>query len=313
MRRDTPPPDADLAALLHRLAGEVRPLIATGRVATYIPALARVPADRFGMAVATLHGGEHVAGDADERFSIQSVSKVLALTLVLREVGAEGVWSRMGREPSGTPFNSLVQLEYEAGIPRNPFINAGALVMADLLVEHLPDPLGALLGLVADLVGEEVEVDAEVAASEAATAYRNRALLNLMRDFGNIHEPIDDVLDFYVHQCAITLTARQLARALRFLAADGTDPVTGRSVLSAVQARRVNAVMLTCGTYDAAGEFAFDVGIPCKSGVGGGIVGVVPDHLTVAVWSPALDDTGNSVAGRVALERFTTATGLSVF
>jgi len=223
------------------------------------------------------------------------------------------IWARVGREPSGDPFNSLVQLEHERGIPRNPMINAGALVIADLLLEHCHDPIESLLELLAELTGEPVAIDEEVAAAEEATSQRNRAMGNLMAAFGNLTHPLDDVLDVYNRQCAITMTARQLARASRFLADDGIDPASGREILSGPLARRVMAVMLTCGTYDAAGDFAFSVGLPCKSGVAGGILAVAPDHSGICVWSPPLDAAGNSVAGRVALHELTERLGLSIF
>lgn len=306
------PAGVPLADILPRVAEDVAPLAGQGEVATYIPALARAPADAFGLAVADLDGEVHTIGDADTPFSIQSVSKVFTLTLAMQRFEGD-LWTRVGREPSGDPFNSLVQLEHEQGIPRNPFINSGAIVLADVLLDCLDDPLGEIVGLVSDLVGAPVVVDGEVALSEADTGYRNRSLANLMRGFGNLrHEP-EDVLPIYFAQCALSMTARQLATALRFLANDGVDPRSGRQVLSTERARRVNALMLTCGTYDAAGEFAFRVGIPCKSGVGGGIVGVVPHHLSACTWAPALDVTGNSVMGRAALESLITHSGLSVF
>ncbi|WP_370324558.1 glutaminase [Euzebya sp.] len=298
--------------VLAEVADDVRELVGVGEVADYIPALARVPADRFGMAVADLHGDLHTVGEADRPFSIQSISKVFSLILATQRFEGD-LWDRVGREPSGDPFNSLVQLEHECGVPRNPFINAGAIVIADVLSSCLADPLGELVALVSELAGAEIPIDGEVARSEASTGYRNRSLANLMKAFGNIQGEPDDVLDIYFAQCALTMSARQLATALRFLANDGVDPASGHRVLDVEKARRINALMLTCGTYDAAGEFAFRVGIPCKSGVGGGIVGVIPHHLTACAWSPALDRTGNSVAGRAAIEQLVERTGLSVF
>lgn len=288
------------------------PLFGQGVVASYIPALARVPADRFALSVAPLEGGAVDVGDAGVAFSVQSISKVFTLTLAMQQFEGN-IWTRVGREPSGDPFNSLVQLEYESGVPRNPFINAGAIVVADILLGCLDDPLRDLVSLVSELSGAQVLVDGEVALSEAETGYRNRSLANLMKGFGNITHDIDDVLSLYFAQCSLSMTSAQLARSLGYLANDGVDPASGKRVLSVGQARRVNALMLTCGTYDAAGEFAFRVGIPCKSGVGGGIVGVIPHHLTACAWSPELDPTGNSVLGRAAMEELVTRTGLSVF
>lgn len=287
---------------------------AGGRVATYIPALARVDARHFGLALVTCNGTEAAAGDSDLPFSIQSVSKVFTLTLAMQQMG-EALWERIGREPSGDPFNSLVQLEHEQGKPRNPFINAGAIAVADRLLSLYGDQAKPeLLALMESLAGEPIAFDAEVAASEAATGYRNVALANFMKSFGKLDNPVDAVLDLYFHQCALAMSCRQLARAAGYLSRDGRHPRQGGvQVCTERQTRRINALMLTCGTYDAAGEFAFRIGLPCKSGVGGGIVAVVPDRLTLVVWSPALDATGNSLLGMRALELFTARTGLSVF
>lgn len=298
--------------VLDQINAELRPRLGQGgQVARYIPALARVAPTQFGIALRTCDGEVAQAGDSAVPFSIQSVSKVFSLTLAIKALG-EALWDRIGREPSGTPFNSLVQLETERGIPRNPFINAGAIAVADRLVS-LGDGKAELLALLGRLCGEPVHIDAEVARSEAETGFRNTALANFMKGFGTLDNDIATVLDVYFNQCAIAMTCEQLACAAGYLCRDGRHPLAGTPVLSAAQTRRVNALMLTCGTYDAAGEFAFRIGLPCKSGVGGGIVAVVPDHLTLCVWSPALDSTGNSLLGREALELFVTKTGLSVF
>lgn len=286
-----------------------------GKVASYIPALARVDAHRFGIALRTCDGHEAVAGDGDVPFSIQSISKLFSLTLAMRHMPEAALWARIGREPSGNPFNSLVQLESEQGKPRNPFINAGAIAVADRIVElYGADARGTLRGFLSHLAGEPVVFDEEVAASEAATGHRNLALAHFMKSFGKLDHPVAEVLDLYFHQCALALSCRQLARAASYLARDGAHPANAdEQVVTERQARRINALMLTCGTYDAAGEFAFRIGLPCKSGVGGGIVAVVPDQLTLCVWSPALDATGNSHLGMKALELFVARTGLSVF
>ena len=298
--------------VLDEINHAIRPLLGTqGAVANYIPALARVPARQFGIALRTCDGVEAAAGDSATPFSIQSVSKVFSLSLALRLLD-DALWQHIGREPSGNPFNSLVQLETEHGVPRNPFINAGAIAVADRLLA-LGKTKTDLLALACDLCGEALRFDPEVAASEAATGFRNVALANFMKSFGKLDSPVADVLDLYFHQCAIEMNCRQLARAFGYLCRDGAHPIGGQPFMSERQARRINALMLTCGTYDAAGEFAFGIGLPCKSGVGGGIVAVVPDTLSLCVWSPALDATGNSALGRRALEMFTARTGLSVF
>jgi len=302
----------DYGQLLLEVAADVRPRIGEGEVAAYIPALAAVPRERFGMALATVGGETAAAGDADEPFSIQSIANVFTLTLAMSVVG-ERLWQRIGREPSGSRFNSLVSLEYEAGRPRNPFINAGALVVADYILSSVEQPEQALLALVSELCGEAVRFDEQVARSERAWGYRNAALAHFIKSFGKLDNPVERVLDFYVHQCAIAMTCRQLARAAGYLANRGVAPASARPVVSEAQARRLNALMLTCGLYDAAGEFAFNVGIPAKSGVGGGILAVVPGALGMCVWSPGLDASGNSVAGAFALERFVQRSGHSVF
>ncbi|TAL85073.1 MAG: glutaminase [Rhodanobacter sp.] len=303
----------DYQTILDEIRDEVQPLLAQGQVADYIPRLACVPWQKFGMAVVTLDGQLYRTGDADEAFSIQSISKVYTLTLALQSIG-DKLWRRVGREPSGNAFNSLVQLELEHGLPRNPFINAGALVVADVVLGAMPDPRAQLLATVrrwADNPG--VQDDPEVARSEQANGFRNAALANFIRSFGNLEQAIDEVLGFYFYQCSLAMSCEDLARGFLFLANRGYCRWTGDRILSPDQAKRINALMLTCGTYDAAGDFAYHVGIPAKSGVGGGIVAVIPERLAVAVWSPALNAKGNSLAGSAALERFTTKTGLSIF
>ena len=301
---------AELAHELHPQAGR------EGQVADYIPALACVDAKHFGLALHTAHGTACQAAEGDAPFSIQSISKVFTLTLAMRHLSEAQLWQRIGVEPSGTAFNSLVQLEFEGGKPRNPFINAGAIAVADRLVSvyGVAGAKAALLDFVSDLCGERVSFDAEVAQSEAATGYRNMAMCNFMKSYGQIDNPVDAVLDLYFHQCALAMSCAQLARALSYLCRDGAHPLhDDEAVVSNKQARRINALMLTCGTYDAAGEFAYRIGLPCKSGVGGGIVAVMPDRLTLVVWSPPLDAAGNSLLGQIALEQFVSRTGLSVF
>src|SRR4051794_19620910 len=299
-------------SILDSVADEMRMHLGEGRVASYIPALARVPAEQFGIALCTVDGQEAAAGSARTPFSVQSISKVFTLTLAMQRVG-DWLWERIGREPSGNPFNSLVQLEQEQGVPRNPLINAGAIGVADRLVSACPDAKAEILHMMSDLCGESVHYDSEVAASESATGFRNMALANFMKSFGKIDNAVPAVLDVYFHQCALAMSCVQLARAATFLCSDGRHPRHSRAVISARQARRVNALMLTCGTYDAAGEFAFRIGLPCKSGVGGGIIAVIPGKLSLCAWSPGLGRSGNSLVGTRALESFVDKTGLSVF
>ncbi|MFE2166146.1 glutaminase [Streptomyces sp. NPDC059447] len=302
----------DYDALLERIAKDIAPLVGSGTPAAYIPALGAVDANRFGMAIADLDGTVHGVGDWQVPFSTQSITKVFALALALAE-GGEGLWERVGREPSGNPFNSLVQLEYENGIPRNPFINAGALVVTDRLQTLTGDASSELLTFLRTESGNPaVAFDAEVAASEHEHGDRNAALAHFMASYGNIDNPVPALLDHYFWQCSIEMTCADLSRAGLFLARHGLR-ADGSRLLTRSEAKQINAVMLTCGTYDAAGEFAYRVGLPGKSGVGGGIIAVVPGQCVLTVWSPGLDAQGNSVAGVAALDRFTTLTGLSVF
>jgi glutaminase len=310
--------DVDLDDVLRAVADTARPEAAHGQVADYIKAIAELDPSKFGLALIELNGTEHVVGDVDEPFAIQSISKVFSLVVAERKAdAAEGVakelWERVGVEPSGDPFNSLVQLEHERGKPRNPMINAGELPRGHGDRAVAQDPAGDITQLLTELAGEDVGIDEVVMRQEGRSGHRNRAMAFLMSSFGNLTSPVDDVLGVYVRHCAIAMTARQLARAARFLANDGVDPATDRRILGAPLARRVAAIMLTCGTYDSAGQFAFDVGIPCKSGVAGGIVALVPGEGAVCVWSPPLDPSGNSRSGRIALHELAERLELSLF
>jgi glutaminase len=305
----------DIARLVRDIADAMAAAPERGEVATYIPPLARIDPDRFGLCVVMADGTVHAAGDADEPFSIQSVSKVFALTQALGKIG-DSLWRRVGREPSGTAFNSIVQLEREQGLPRNPFINAGALVVADVnLAGHEPRvAIGELLRFVRYLADDDtIAIDELVARAEQATGFRNVALANYMKAFGNLTHPPELTLGVYFHQCAIAMSCRQLAMAGRYLMHGGMFEPGGARVVSAQRARRINSLMLTCGHYDASGDFAFRVGLPGKSGVGGGILAIAPGKAAIAVWSPGLNTNGNSMLGTQALERLAEATGWSVF
>ena len=288
------------------------PEVGRGRLAEYIPSLATVDPQQFGMAIASCDGQVHVIGDADVRFSVQSISKVFTLALVIAAEG-ESIWDRVGREPSGNPFNSFFQLDQEAGRPRNPFINAGALVVTDRLQALTSDSSGALLDLMRSESGRaDVASDPVVARSELEAGHRTFALAHLLASYGNLERPVAEVIDQYVAQCALSMTCRELALAGLFLARDG-ELADGTRLLTAREAKRVNAAMLTCGTYDSAGEFAYRVGVPAKSGVGGGILAVIPDRGVACVWSPALGPSGSSAAGLAALDAFTTYSDWTVF
>ena len=304
-----------LAAVVAEVVAQAVAAADRGKVANYIPSLGRIDPAHFGIAVVTADGAIHTGGDADETFSIQSVSKVFALTLALGKIGGD-LWKRVGVEPSGSAFNSVVQLEAERGIPRNPFINAGAIVVSDVVLGggEPREAIGDLLRFVRFLSGDDsVFIDSDVANSEAATGFRNVALGNYMRSFGNMEHRVDDALKVYFHQCAIAMSCRQLAMAGRYLMLEGMHPDTGRAVVTAQRARRILSLMLTCGHYDGSGEFAFRVGIPGKSGVGGGILAIVPGKASIAVWSPGLNHRGNSKLGSEALEHLAAAMSWSVF
>ena len=298
--------------ILDAVHATVSPLIGCGRVSDYIPGLAAVDPRRFGLALAAADGAVYGAGDWQTAFSIQSVSKVFSLALVLSRDN-DAIWRRVGREPSGSPFNSLQQLEHDRGVPRNPFVNAGALVVVDHVLTSTGDPSLAVLDLLRTEAGNPtIDIDEQMAKSEAEHRHRNAALAHLLASYGNLANPVDAVLDQYTAQCAIAMSCADLARAGGFLARHGLR-ADGSRLLSRSDAKRLNATMLTCGTYDSAGEFAYRVGLPAKSGVGGGLLAVVPNRCTLAVWGPGLDECGNSCAGRAALDTFTTLTGWSVF
>ncbi|BFG81347.1 glutaminase [Paraburkholderia terrae] len=303
----------DYSRILEQIHADLQPWLDKGRVADYIPELAKVPVNSFGMAVVTTAGEVFRVGQADTRFSIQSISKLFACTMAFRLLG-DALWQRVGREPSGTAFNSLVQLEAEHGKPRNPFINAGALVVIDVLCRRFVKAETALVEFMRRVTGEPtIDYDLRVAQSELLHAHRNRAMAHFMASFGNIEMPAEAVVDAYCRQCAISMSCVELAKAALFLSNGGVVPSTGERILDTSSAKRLSALMLTCGTYDAAGDFVYRVGLPAKSGVGGGIVALLPGEMAVCVWSPGLDSNGNSLAGVLALEWLTTYTGRSIF
>lgn len=286
-----------------------------GTVAVYIPELAKVNLNQFGIALSLADGTAMAAGDAQTPFSIQSISKVFSLSLALDKMGAT-LWSRVGREPSGDPFNSIVLLENDKGVPRNPFINPGAIVVADVVLEGSTpkDASREILELCQRLSGDPaVRIDDAVAASEMRTGDRNRALAYFMAAEGNIKTTVDEALEVYFNQCAIEMSCVQLAAAGRCLCAAGRHGTTADKTVTADRARRISALMMSCGLYDASGEFGYRIGIPAKSGVGGGILGIVPGVASIAVWSPGLDANGNSKLGIAALEELVRVTGWSVF
>lgn len=300
--------------VLEEIRDEVEPILKKGKIADYIPALKRVDPSHFAMSLSLLDGRTFGIGDVDCKFSIQSISKVFTYSMAISLYG-EALHKRVGHEPSGNPFNSLVQLEYERGIPRNPFINAGAILITDMLIsKYKAKTFSKILDFIKSInSNQNINYDKEVALSEAEFGYRNMALVNMMKSFKNIKNNIDNVMDIYTKQCSISMSSSELSSAMLFLANHGIDTTTNTQYLTSSQAKRVNSLMLTCGHYDASGDFAFRVGLPGKSGVGGGIVAIVPERMAICVWSPGLNSKGNSLAGTKALELFTTKTGLSIF
>ncbi len=314
----------ELGQIVTRIYNRYKDDINVGKVADYIPTLKEVDPRGYAISVATIDGFVFNVGDFHTGFTIQSISKVLTLAMLAPRLGDE-LWRFVGREPSGNSFNSLVQLENEKGIPRNPFINAGALVVTDRLMDFYKDDTDirlstraitkeAILRFVRGLSGEEnIDFDKITAQAEILTAERNYALAHFMKSFGNIGNSVQDVINTYCHQCSIRMNTEQLAKAFLFLANSGVNPLNGERIVGLRDAKRINALMLTCGLYNESGDFAYRVGMPGKSGVGGGIVALIPGKLSIAVWSPELNSNGNSHRGISTLEDFTTELGISVF
>lgn len=302
-----------ITSILQQLLQQCQPLHTQGKVADYIPALAEVAPESAAIAVATIDGQIHTAGAADKTFSMQSVSKVFGLVMAMNRLG-DDLWQRVNMEPSGQPFNSIVQLEWEQGVPRNPVINAGAILVADVLVSHYSASKNAFLTFMRRLANDEnIYADQKVYLSELEHGNRNAALAYLMKSFGNIEAEVPDVLAHYFHQCATAVNCRQLATSLLFLANRGVQPHSNEQICSRRDAHRVNAILSTSGMYDQSGEFAFKVGLPAKSGVGGAIVAIVPQFGVISAWSPALNSFGNSVVGMQLISLFAEELGLSLF
>ncbi|MEQ9187842.1 MAG: glutaminase [Cryomorphaceae bacterium] len=284
-----------------------------GEIASYIPELAQVDPEKFGVHLSTIDRVHYGAGDCDEKFPIQSIAKVLSLSMAYGILGGK-IWDRVGVEPSGTSFNSLVQLEADHGKPRNPFLNAGALVVADILLSNLKNPKADFLDYVRGISDNpSLTYSSRIAESEKATGYRNVALCNFIKSLENIENEPSEVLDFYFNLCSLEMSCKELSELFLFLADNGRSVHGDNSILSESQSKRINALMQTCGFYDESGEFAFKVGLPGKSGVGGGIIAIHPDQYAIAVWSPRLNEKGNSYKGMKFLEAFTTRSQLSIF
>jgi len=303
----------DYQSILEHIYQEIKPFEKEGKQASYIPALAQVNPDQFGIFLSTHDGNEYCLGEYDTKFSIQSISKVFSLSIALSIMGHD-LWERVGKEPSGSAFNSLVQLEYEKGKPRNPFINAGAIVVADVLLSHLQNPEQFFINYLRELSGNpEIDYAPEVAASEQSCSYLNASIAYLLKHHGNLKNEVNDVLHFYCMMCSVNMSCKDLSKA--FMAfANSSEPFSHAGVeLTTSRVKRINAIMQTCGFYDESGDFTFLVGLPGKSGVGGGIVAIYPSRYSIAVWSPRLNEKGNSIMGMKALELFTTETRESIF
>ncbi|MFL6844168.1 MAG: glutaminase [Allosphingosinicella sp.] len=305
----------DYQALVDEVLADVSAYKGQGTVASYIPALARADPNRLGLALVLKDGSSFVAGDADEPFSIQSIAYVFALCLALDRVKGS-LWNHVGREPAGSPVNSILQLEMEKGRPRNPLTSAGALVVCDQLIagQGADSAVGEMVGFLRERCGDEkVAIDEKLAMSESRAGAFNRSLAYFIGAFGNLTTPVEELLSAYYRICSIAMTCRQLAQSALFLAFDGVDPRTGDAITVASRSRRINALMLTSGHYDNSGDFAFRVGLPGKSAVSGGILAIIPGEGAACVWSPGLNAAGTSLAGAMALERLAERTGWSVF
>lgn len=306
----------DYQSLVDEVLSDVSAYKGQGILASYIPALAQADPNKLGLALVLEDGSSFVAGDADEAFSIQSISYIFSLCLALHHVKAS-LWNHVGREPAGSPVNSIVQLEMEKGRPRNPMTSAGALVVCDQLIGAAGGPdaaVGELVGFLRDRCGDvKVTIDERIAMSESRAGAFNRSLAHFIAAFGNLKSPVEEVLSAYYRQCSVAMSCRQLAQAALFLAFDGVDPLTGDAVTIASRSRRINALMLTSGHYDNSGDFAFRVGLPGKSAMSGGLLAIIPGHGAACAWSPGLNSAGTSLAGAMALERLAERTGWSIF
>lgn len=299
--------------LLEDIYAEINQAKLNGETASYIPQLKNIDGSKFGITLITNNGEIYTVGDANEKFSIQSISKVLTLSMAF-PVLKDNLWQRVGVEPSGNAFNSLAQLEFENGIPRNPLINAGALVITDIIRKNNTEPINSILSFIGEISGEPgISFNETMAKSELKHSSRNKALAHFMKSFKNIESKVDKLITTYCNQCAIEMTCTELAKAFLLFANHGFSIYSNKQVLTKSETKRINAIMQTCGFYDEAGEFTFKVGLPGKSGVGGGIAAVLPEKFSVVVWSPELNSKGNSVKGMKTLELLTTKLGYSIF
>ncbi len=303
----------DYNKILKEIYEEIAPFAKEGEQASYIPELKKVNPDQYGISLRTVSGKEYKLGDSEVKFSIQSISKVFSLAMGISLCG-EDLWNRVGVEPSGMPFNSLIQLEMEKGKPRNPLINSGALVITDIILSNLKDAETKYIKFIRELCGNDtIDYNMDVANSEYETGYLNIAIANILKHYKNIDSDVDSLLRFYFKQCSVEMSCTDLSRAFVHFADRKNSQFIDKIHLTYSKIKRMNAIMQTCGLYDESGEFSYLVGLPAKSGVGGGIAALCPQVYAVTVWSPRLNPKGNSVMGVKTLELLTTKTAVSVF
>lgn len=302
--------------LLNQILGQCRPLIGHGHTANYIPELANKDPNRLGLYIVSPQGEDHFAGDCFEKFTMQSVVKPMILLQALMDSGVDAVRNLVGVEATGKPFDAFNYSDQAlTGAHINPMINTGAIALCTLIQgASYEDKFHRLLELARTLAGNSgLDIDKAVYHSEKATGSKNRALAYMLKAYGMIHDDVEEILDCYFKACSILADCRDLARIGYVFACHSMDPTTGKSLFPAEYARYVNATLATCGMYDGSGEFALQVGFPAKSGVGGGILGVIPQRMGIGVYSPALDKRGNSLAGIHALAMLSNALDLSIF
>jgi glutaminase len=304
------------AAPLRDVMREMHARIATndeGKVADYIPELAKADSRWFGIAIATTDGRMFEVGDCRQLFTIQSISKPFVYGLALQDHGLEHVLSKVGVEPTGEAFNAIV-LDEASNRPFNPMVNGGAIATADLIKgKDYPDRVARLLALFGKYCGRELYIDNSVFMSERATGHRNRAIGHLMLNFGMVGERMEESLELYFQQCSVLVNCHDLAVMGATLANGGVNPVTGQQAIQSQYVKYLLSIMHSCGMYDYSGEWAFRVGIPSKSGVSGGIVGVIPGRFGIGVFSPPLDAKGNSVRGIQVCQELSDRFGMHMF
>ena len=302
--------------MLENIVAKCRPYTKQGHVATYIPQLANMDPDKLGIYITGEGGQDYYAGDYFVRFTMQSVVKPMILLLALMDSGIENVRALVGVEATGKPFDAFNYSDQAlTGAHINPMINTGAIALCTLIHGDTYEvKFARLLELTRSLAGNQnLEVDESVYLSEKATGNKNRALAYMLKAYGMIHDPVEEILDCYFKACSILVDCRDLARIAKIFAHHGVNPATGVQMFPSEFARYVNATMATCGMYDGSGEFALKVGFPAKSGVGGGIMGVIPRRMGIGVYGPSLDKHGNSVAGVQMLARLSEQLDLNIY